>query len=265
MRTNLLVSIFVGGWLFTALVCRGASESPAAVQSAADSATNQAAVPMSVTEDREKASLEKHARPLLEALKLNDPSKEGKVRGILMAYFAASKAFHEKNDAQLKGLWMQFSQARAKQDEPKADEIMSRINAVYVTFKPQHDELLTGLGTVLAPEQIERIKDLLTVNKVNVTFHSYGQIFHGLTDDQKAFLLQNLKEAREEAMDAGSMQEKSAFFKKYKIKIEAYLTAQGYDVKQSYKDFVAKQKADMAASRQDAVGPPTNSVESVGP
>ena len=42
------------------------------------------------------------------------------------------------------------------------------------------------------------------------------------------------------------MTEKSAFFKKYKIQIEAYLTAQGYDVKQSYKDFVAKQKADMA-------------------
>jgi len=78
-------------------------------------------------------------------------------------------------------------------------------------------------------------------------------------------MIEMLKEAREEAMDAGSMQEKSAFFKKYKIKIEAYLTAQGYDVKQSYKDFVAKQKADMAASRQDAVGPPTNSVESVGP
>ena len=42
------------------------------------------------------------------------------------------------------------------------------------------------------------------------------------------------------------MPEKSAFFKKYKIKIEAYLTAQGYDVKQSYKDFVAKQKAELA-------------------
>jgi hypothetical protein len=44
-------------------------------------------------------------------------------------------------------------------------------------------------------------------------------------------------------VDAGSMAEKSAFFKKYKIKIEEeYLTAQGYDPKQARKDFAAKQK-----------------------
>lgn len=34
-----------------------------------------------------------------------------------------------------------------------------------------------------------------------------------------------------------------------KIKIETYLTAQGFDVKQSYKDFIAKQKADAAANK----------------
>ena len=48
------------------------------------------------------------------------------------------------------------------------------------------------------------------------------------------------------------MTEKSAFFKKYKTKIEAYLTAQGYDVKQSYRDFVAKQKAESTAKKAAA-------------
>jgi Protein of unknown function (DUF3826) len=41
------------------------------------------------------------------------------------------------------------------------------------------------------------------------------EIFHGLTGAQKAVILKNLKAAREEAIDAGSMTEKSAFFKKY--------------------------------------------------
>lgn len=47
------------------------------------------------------------------------------------------------------------------------------------------------------------------------------------------------------------MPEKSAFFTKYKIKIEAYLTAQGCDVKKSYQEFVAKQKAEAAAKNAD--------------
>ena len=57
-------------------------------------------------------------------------------------------------------------------------------------------------------------------------------------------VLQNLKAAREEAIDCEAVTEKSAFFKKYKIKIEdEYLTAQGYDPKQARKDFAASQKA----------------------
>ena len=40
------------------------------------------------------------------------------------------------------------------------------------------------------------------------------------------------------------MLEKSAFFKKYKIKIEdVYLTAQGFDPKKAREDFAAKAKA----------------------
>jgi hypothetical protein len=57
--------------------------------------------------------------------------------------------------------------------------------------------------------------------------------------------LKDLQAAREEAIDAGSMAEKSAFFKKYKIIIEEnYLTSQGYNPKQARKDFAAKQKND---------------------
>jgi hypothetical protein len=132
---------------------------------------------------------------------------------------------------------------------------MARIEAVYATFKPQHDRFIAKLSAVISPAQIETVEDVLTVDKVRATFNAYGQIFPGLTDEQKPVILKNLKAAREEAIDAGSMAEKSAFFKKYKDKIETYLTAQGYDVKQSYKDFGAKMKAQAAA--QKAVQPAT--------
>ncbi len=197
---------------------------------------------------------DKHTKPILDALKLTDAAKETKVREIVGAQIKALDAWHTQNDVQITVLWDQFNGARSKQDEAGANKALAEINGVYASFKPQHEIFLSELSTVLTPEQVESVKDTLTVKKVEVTFHAYGEIFHGLTDAQKAFILKHLKAAREEAIDAGTMTEKSAFFKKYKIQIEAYLTAQGYDVKESYRVFVAKQKADEAAKKA-AAGP----------
>lgn len=199
---------------------------------------------------QEQKALDKHLKPILTALNLSDADKETKVRGILADQIKALNAWHAQNDAQIKTLWNQFNKARAQQDETNADAALAKIDGVYASFKPQHERFLSALSSVLTPEQIETVKDALTINKVRITFNAYGQIFHGLSDEHKAFILKNLKAAREEAIDAGAMTEKSAFFKKYKIKIETYLAAQGFDVKQSYKDFVAKQKAAAAANKK---------------
>ncbi len=218
--------------------------------------TNEALVTPAVgAADQEQKTLDKHTKPILTALNLSDADKEAKVRGMLEAQIKALNAWHAQNDAQIKTLWNQFNKARAKQNETNADAALAKIDGVYASFKPQHEKFLSELSSVLTPEQVETVKDVLTINKVHITFNAYGQIFHGLTEAQKSFILKNLKAAREEAIDAGAMTEKSLFFKKYKIQIEAYLTAQGYDVKQSYKDFVAKQKAE-AAGNKTASAPP---------
>ena len=227
-----------------AFLCAGKM---AVAQSTSNSPAPQAtAAPAPSSDERDKATFEKHTKPVLDALKLDDAAKAAKVHDIMMAQFALWKTWHDQNDAQIKALWNQFNKARGAQSETNADSALAQIDAVYATFKPQHDAFIGRLGTVLTPAQIETVEDALTINKVNITYHAYGEIFHGLTHAQNAYILKELKAAREEAIDAGAMTEKSAFFKKHKIQIEAYLTAQGYDVKQSYKDFVAKQKADMA-------------------
>jgi len=86
----------------------------------------------------------------------------------------------------------------------------------------------------------------MTYGKVKVTYDAYCEIVPNLTEAQKTRILDLLKEAREEAMDAGSSDEKSAVFKKYKGKINNYLTAEGHDVKQAYKDWGEKQKSQTA-------------------
>lgn len=204
----------------------------------------------SIAADKSAATLEKHIAPILKALNLGDAAKEAKVRAICAAQFAALKTWHDANDARIKSLWNDFNQARSAQNVTNADLALAQIDGVYATFQPQHEKFLADLGTVLSPAQIETVKDVLTVNKVKVTYDVYLQIFPTLTAAQKAVVLADLKDAREEAIDCEAMTEKSAFFKKYKIKIEDdYLTAQGYDPKQARKDFAAKSKADAAAKK----------------
>lgn len=207
-----------------------------------------AAVPISATDDKQAASIEKHLKPVLDALKLQDAAKESAVRGVMTDFFMASSTWHQANDAKLKELWNDFNHARSKQDKAGADKALADIDSVYASFKPQHEKLLQGLEAVLSPNQIETVEDALTVKKVEVTYSVYLQIFPTLNSEQKAVVLKDLKEAREQAVDAGSMQEKSAFFKKYKIKIEEdYLTKQGFDPKQARKDFAARGKSADAA------------------
>jgi hypothetical protein len=237
------------------------AEKISVAQSTSNSVTPQSTeISSPSSADRDKATFEKHTKPVMDALNLDDAAKAAKVHDIMVAQFALWKTWHDTNDAQIKELWNQFNKARSAMNQTNADAALAQIDTVYATFKPQHEEFLAKLATVLTPAQIETVEDALTINKVKITYHAYGEIFHGLTDEQNAFILKELKAAREEAIDAGAMTEKSAFFKKYKIQIEAYLTAQGYDVKQSYKNFVAKQKADMA--KKNSGESDTNAVES---
>jgi hypothetical protein len=227
-------------FLFAAAVAIGSSSTSAQTNSSTTSSAPAAA-------EKQTPSSDKHIKPILDALKLNDTAKEGKVQNVLSEFFTAHTAWHEANDAQLKERWNDFNQARSRQDKTAADKALADIGGIYATFKPQHDKMISGLAAVLTPEQIETVEDVLTVKKVEVTYGVYLEIFPTLTAEQKAVVLKNLQSARAEAVDAGSMTEKSAFFKKYKIKIEEdYLTAQGYDPKQARKDFAAKQKTNAA-------------------
>ena len=210
------------------------------------------AAPTAGGADQAPAALEKHLKPVMAALKLSDADSAAKVRATVSGYFKALSVWHGENDVQIKPLWNQFNLARSKQNVTNAAAALAKIDGIYAGFKPQHDKFIADLSTVLTPQQVETVKDVLTVNKVEVTYNVYLQIFPTLTDAQKAVVLQDLKDAREQAIDCEAMVEKSAFFKKYKIQIEDdYLTAQGYDPKQARKDFAAKQKADAAPKAVD--------------
>jgi hypothetical protein len=126
-------------------------------------------------------------------------------------------------------------------DLPGAES--NRAAVVQLLSKRLHAEFLAKLANQLSPAQIDVVKDKMTYNKVQVTYDAYCQIVPGLTDSEKTMILELLKVAREEAMDGGSADEKSAIFQKHKDQINARLSAGGHDVIKATQEWEAKQAA----------------------
>ena len=206
--------------------------------------------------DKEKATIEKHIKPELAALKLADADKTAKVHDILAARYTALKTWHADNDAQIKTLWGDFDKARSAKNVADAKAALDKIAGAYAAIRPQHEKFVSDLATLLTPEQVEAVKEAHSINKVKVTYNTYLEIFPNLTEEQKAVVLKDMKAASEESLDCVDVKEMSTFFKKYKIKIEdEYFVTQGIDAQQARKDFAAKQKAAKAAKADAALKP----------
>jgi hypothetical protein len=104
-----------------------------------------------------------------------------------------------------------------------------------------HRRFVAQLEAQLTPEQVDKVKDGLTYGVVPITYRAYRELLPELTAEQKCEIKAQLLEAREYAMDAGSSEEKHAWFGKYKGRINNYLSAAGYDLKQAERDRAARQ------------------------
>jgi hypothetical protein len=163
-------------------------------------------------------------------LELNDAAKSNKLHGIIMAQYHALRARDEAMDQMFKAL---------AQDAP--DAATNRAAILPIVSKPLHDQFLARLSAELTPKQVETVKDKMTYQKVEVTYKAYCEILPNLTSDDKAMILAALKEAREEAMDGGSADEKTAIFQKYKNQVNARLSTKGFDVAKATKEWEARQ------------------------
>lgn len=123
---------------------------------------------------------------------------------------------------------------------------------IYCSQKPEavHENLMNTLKAELTPEQVEAVLDQYTIGKVAFTLKGYEAIVPDLTEKERAEILKNLKQAREQAIDYKSMKEISAIFEIYKTKCEQYLNSNGRNWKQLFKDYVNKRNAEKAAQNK---------------
>jgi Protein of unknown function (DUF3826) len=177
-------------------------------------------------------AVEKRTLKVMQALAITDPAKSNKVQMLIIANYHALRARDEAIDDSLSGL------------SPDSSEWHAQKNAMILAMcQPFHDRFVAALSGELTPDQIETIKDQLTYGKVKFTYDAYCSIIPGLTDEEKAKILDLLKQAREAAMEGGSSGEKNMIFQQYKDQINAYLKAQGIDVDKAIHDWTRQQKA----------------------
>lgn len=176
-------------------------------------------------------SIEKRALDILQTLALTDAGKSNSVRSAIIAQYRALRARDEAMDTML---------ATLSRDVPGAQT--NRAAILPILSRQLHRQFIARLANELAPEQVEKVKDKMTYNKVKVTYDAYCAIVPGLGDAEKERVSALLKDAREEAMDGGSADEKSVIFQKYKDQINTFLNAKGYDVDKAIKEWEAKQE-----------------------
>jgi hypothetical protein len=174
----------------------------------ADTGTNS---PADQTEANYTKSIEGRTADILKILALADTNKAMHVHDVVMAQYRSLRAWHDENDAKLKA---------AKADTNAVAQIRSSLKVI-------HDAFLAKLAEDLSPAQVEQVKDKMTYGKVQFTFNGYLSAYPGLAEEHKQKILEILKQAREEAMDGGSANEKTAIFTKAKGKINNYLSKQG--------------------------------------
>jgi hypothetical protein len=214
--------------------------------SAANLWAQESTPPFSATEREQvyAASISKRAAGALEQVALADSTKSNKLHAVITDQYRALRARDEALDNMFKAL---------SKDAPGVET--NRVAVLAVLSRQLHRQFVDKLSAELTPAQVEVIKDKMTYNKLKVTFDAYCLILPNLTQEQKDRVLSALRDAREEAMDGGSADEKSAIFQKYKDQINAYLGQHGYDVAKATREWEAKQAS---ATPVDTTQKPAN-------
>ena len=202
MKKTLVLAVVacLGVWVFA----------PAVLADGKQADPTQPKTPADVEADYARA-IEGRTTDILALLEITNSATKTKVHDIIVEQYRALRAWHDANDPKLKA---------ARGDTNAVAQIRG-------SLKSLHDEFIAKLSASLTPEQVEQVKDKMTYGKVQFTYAGYLAEYPGLADQHKQQILELLKQAREEAMDGGSAEEKTAIFQKCKGKINNYLSRQG--------------------------------------
>jgi hypothetical protein len=153
-------------------------------------------------------TIEGRAQKIVQKLNLSDTSVANKVSALVAGHYEGLNEIYIQRDS-------------ARLSPALVDSAVNKL----------HHNFLQQLSVDLSPAQIVQVKDGLTYGVLPVTYTAYLDMLPQLTAPQKKQIMIWLVEAREKAMDAESSEKKHGWFKKYKGRINNYLSAAGIDMK----------------------------------
>ena len=168
------------------------------------------------------------ARSIVDEMNIRDKAKQDKVQSILAQHLDSLQVvFKERkrgmDAAAESGGSKELAEARAK---AAWDAANGRFNKLHAYF-------LGRLSVELTAEQNEQLKNLMTENGLQREYSKFLIMFPALTDLQKAQVLAYLKEARDNAMNAETPDNRVEWFIKYRGRTNNFLAAAGYDLRKA--------------------------------
>ncbi|SCW74074.1 DUF3826 domain-containing protein [Mucilaginibacter sp. NFR10] len=196
------------------------------------------------------ADLEKKATDWVSSLSLNDTVKAARVKNVIATHLKAIRDWNNSHSYESVPAGIDPATGKALSTMDRQIIINSSLP------KSVHENLMTGLRSDLAEDQVETILDKYTIGKVAFTLAGYKSIIPDLTPVEEAAILANLKQAREQAVDFKNIKQVSAIFEIYKTKNEQYLNSNGRNWHKLYGDYtkaiIVKKAADKAAKDKAA-------------
>lgn len=184
------------------------------------------------------ASLEKKAMDWVASLNLSDEQKSGFAVTAIYNHLRKVRDWHNEHP---------YTTIPAGMN-PLTGKPLSQLDREMIADsampKEVHERLMKDLRRVLTEEQIELILDKYTVGKVAFTLKGYQAIVPNMTEAETTYVLEQLKLAREQAIDYKNMKQISAIFEIYKNNCEQYFNDHGRNWRQMFKDYVNKRKAE---------------------
>ncbi|MBD0823771.1 DUF3826 domain-containing protein [Aestuariibaculum marinum] len=171
-----------------------------------------------------KVTKERGAK-IVNGLELDDEAKEAVVTEIIAKQYQNLSKLQDERDAKIEEL-KKSDLSEEKQDK-KIEKVKSKSEKA---INKLHKSYVKQLSSELTEEQVDGVKDGMTYGVLPKTYAAFLEMIPSLTKDEQDYIYNNLKEAREHAMDGGSSKEKHAWFGKYKGRINNYLSARGYDL-----------------------------------
>ena len=177
------------------------------------------------------------AEKIVSTLEISDSAKAKQLVTLIAGQYRNLNMIHSERDEQIKVI----KQKELSKDKEES-EIKNIESAADKKIAAIHDKFLSALSTQLSPGQVDKVKDGMTYNVLNVTYTAFVDMIPSLKKEEKDQIMTWLVEAREYAMDAESSEKKHWWFGKYKGKINNYLSAQGYDLQKERKEWEQRQK-----------------------